>query len=188
MHGSIWILIYLGLSKMGMVRVFGVTTGFLDGVVWKISSELLSLLMNLIFQCLSMPRRKGGVGILFATSFLLKFVLRLHPLNLLLRALKTFLIVVALQMIVFLFGMRICICLLQTRMKTESNPVFKMDLSWAGSQRIHNFMWKLAHGRLLTNTEQVIRGMTSDSLCSRCSDHLESIMHVLCDCGEVRAF
>lgn len=59
--------------------------------------------------------------------------------------------------------------------------LFKLIWRWRGPQRVRTFLWKLAHGKLLTNEERSHRGMTNDSLYARCSSDEESIMHLLRD-------
>ncbi|XP_027348307.1 uncharacterized protein LOC113859826 [Abrus precatorius] len=48
--------------------------------------------------------------------------------------------------------------------------------------RFSVFLWKVAHGRLLTNAERFNRNMTSSSLCPRCNEAPETVIHVLRDC------
>lgn len=67
-------------------------------------------------------------------------------------------------------------------------PLFKRIWKWRGPNRIRAFLWKLVHGRLFTNEERVNRGMASDPLCPRCKSCLESIMHIVRDCDEVKEF
>lgn len=52
--------------------------------------------------------------------------------------------------------------------------------------RIKAFLWKLAHGKLLTNIERNRRGMTAYVICSRCNSNPETIMHILRDCEEAQ--
>lgn len=62
---------------------------------------------------------------------------------------------------------------------------FSQVWDWQGPQRNKTFLWKVAHGRVLTNAERKSRGMTNDELCPRCLHSPETIMHVLRDCEEV---
>ncbi|KAJ1412575.1 Reverse transcriptase zinc-binding domain [Sesbania bispinosa] len=62
---------------------------------------------------------------------------------------------------------------------------FKQIWAWQGPPRISSFIWKLYHNRLLTNSERVRRGMTSDDSCPRCGQAPETIMHTLRDCEVV---
>lgn len=48
------------------------------------------------------------------------------------------------------------------------DPLFVKIWKWGGPQRIKSFLWKLAHGRLLTNDERQRRHMCSEATCSRC--------------------
>lgn len=49
-------------------------------------------------------------------------------------------------------------------------------------------IWKVAHGKLLTNEERKRRGMVADDICLRCHSAVESMMHILRDCEEVQKF
>lgn len=57
-----------------------------------------------------------------------------------------------------------------------------------GPNRNKAFMWKLCHGKLMTNVERKSRGMTADELCPRCHRCLETIMHMIRDCDDVKEF
>lgn len=48
-------------------------------------------------------------------------------------------------------------------------------------------IWKIAHGKLLTNEERNRRNMTSEVLCPRCNLFPETLMHTLWDCEEVQS-
>jgi hypothetical protein len=69
-----------------------------------------------------------------------------------------------------------------------TNPIFEKVWHWQGPNRIKAFLWKLSHGRLLTNEERRHRNMTNSDLCPRCHDYPESIMHCLRDCEDAREF
>lgn len=56
------------------------------------------------------------------------------------------------------------------------------------SPRIKTFLWKLVHGRLMTNEERVKLHMGSNLNCPCCSNDLESIMHLLRDCELIMKF
>lgn len=68
------------------------------------------------------------------------------------------------------------------------NPIFDKAWNWPGPSRIKAHLWKLCHGRLMTNTERKVRCMTVEDLCPRCSTHLESNMHMIKDCEDLKAF
>lgn len=68
------------------------------------------------------------------------------------------------------------------------NPLFEKVWSWKGSNRYRAMLWKLAHGRLLTNEERFKRHMTNDNLCPRCQGGPETLLHMLRDCDEVQSF
>lgn len=61
-----------------------------------------------------------------------------------------------------------------------ANPLFDKVWKWKSPNRIRSFLWKLVHGKLLTNVERVKRGMSSDDLCPRCCSGPETIR----DCEE----
>lgn len=48
--------------------------------------------------------------------------------------------------------------------------------------RINTFLWKVAHHRLMTNSERHLRGIAASDLCPRCNLQSETIMHTLRDC------
>ena len=54
--------------------------------------------------------------------------------------------------------------MLSNAINTEDNvnPLFDKVWKWQGPARIRATLWKIAHGRLLTNEERVRRCMTSD--------------------------
>ncbi|KAJ1403375.1 Reverse transcriptase zinc-binding domain [Sesbania bispinosa] len=61
------------------------------------------------------------------------------------------------------------------------NQVWK----WKGTPRIQCFLWKCIHGKLPTKVERSNRGLLQDTLCCKCSDQEETIMHALRDCPAV---
>lgn len=79
-----------------------------------------------------------------------------------------------------IFSLRSAYLLLATNNQVDNynKSLFKMIWKWSGPNRIRTFLWKLAHGRLLTNEERTKRGMSFDALCPRCNEQQESIMHV----------
>ncbi|KAK2640627.1 hypothetical protein Ddye_028422 [Dipteronia dyeriana] len=48
--------------------------------------------------------------------------------------------------------------------------------------RIQHFLWILLHGRILTNLQGSIRGMTVDTACPRCHVGIESVDHLFQSC------
>lgn len=68
----------------------------------------------------------------------------------------------------------------------NNDPIFYSIWKWDGPNRYRAFLWKIAHGKLLTNAERSHRGMTIDSQCPRCQDGPKTIMHTLQDCDDVR--
>lgn len=64
----------------------------------------------------------------------------------------------------------------------DRDPFFVKVWAWQGPQRIRVFLWKLAHGRLLSNEERRKRGMCHNATCPRCLTSEETIMHVMRDC------
>lgn len=71
---------------------------------------------------------------------------------------------------------------------TIPNPIFQKVWKWKRPARIRATIWKIAHGKLLTNDERKWRNMTEDNLCPRCNSHPETMMHLLRDCEEVQSF
>lgn len=66
----------------------------------------------------------------------------------------------------------------------EEPPSFPFDVvwKWLGPPRIQALLWKVAHGRLLTNDERCRRGMTDSDICPRCNNQPETILHATRDC------
>lgn len=64
------------------------------------------------------------------------------------------------------------------------HPQFSFDRLWKlqTPPRVNLFLWRLAHDRLMTNSERTRRGMTDSDECPRCHQAPESIMHLLRDC------
>lgn len=48
-------------------------------------------------------------------------------------------------------------------------------------------LWKVAHGRLLTNEERMRRNMARENLCPRCNAYHETVMHTLRDYESISA-
>lgn len=57
-------------------------------------------------------------------------------------------------------------------------PSFPFDLvwKWKGLTRYQAFLWKVAHGKLLTNEERARRGISDSDICPLCHQQPESIM------------
>lgn len=68
------------------------------------------------------------------------------------------------------------------------NPIFKKVWKWSGPARMRAIIWKIAHGKLLTNEERMKRGMSDHNICPRCNSQPESLTHLLRDCDEVQEF
>lgn len=71
---------------------------------------------------------------------------------------------------------------------SNDDPLFKKVWDWKGPIRLRAFLWKLIHGKLLTNVERNRRGMTVDVTCPRSNPSFEAMMHLLRDYEEVIAF
>lgn len=63
-----------------------------------------------------------------------------------------------------------------------SADLFELIWNWTGPPRIKSFLWKLGHGRLMTNEERVKLRLGNDSECPRGCTHSENVMHLLRDC------
>ncbi|RYR51282.1 hypothetical protein Ahy_A06g026308 [Arachis hypogaea] len=55
-----------------------------------------------------------------------------------------------------------------------------------GPKQTHSFLWLAAHQAILTNAERKRCHLTQDSSCPRCTQHEESVEHVLRDCYVAR--
>ncbi|CAN1179882.1 Aldehyde oxidase 4 [Linum perenne] len=60
--------------------------------------------------------------------------------------------------------------------------VWKTIWRWKGPQRIRQFIWLVAHQRLLTNGERRRRHLTEIGACQVCPEEEETVLHVLRDC------
>jgi hypothetical protein len=88
------------------------------------------------------------------------------------------------------FSLKSAYSLIMDKTTTERNvsKLFQLVWEWRGPNRIRSFLWKVAHGRLMTNQERVKIGISNDDSCSRCQLGPETVMHVLRDCEEAREF
>lgn len=70
----------------------------------------------------------------------------------------------------------------------ESPPSFPFKLIWKLKcpPRVNNFIWRIAHGRLMTNEFRFERNFSDSDLCPRCLQQPESIMHILRHCESWR--
>lgn len=60
--------------------------------------------------------------------------------------------------------------------------------NWPGPIRTKAFLWKLCHGKLMTNVARRRKGLTTDDTCPRCHSCPETIIHMIRDCEEVKEF
>lgn len=67
-------------------------------------------------------------------------------------------------------------------------PLFKKVWKWEGPAIMESMLWKIVHGRLITNVERKERGMSYSDLYPRCHRYPETIIHLLRDCEEVNDF
>lgn len=86
------------------------------------------------------------------------------------------------------FSLKSVYMLLDPNPVSPSIPLFKKVWDWSGPFRMKSTLWKIAHGRLLTNSERLKRGMSADDLYPRCHLYPETLMHVLRDCEQVHEF
>lgn len=77
--------------------------------------------------------------------------------------------------------------LYEQKEREEANFPFNLIWKWQGPHRIRSLLWKVAHGRLLTNEERMRRNMARENLCRKCNDYPETVMHTLRDCEVVSA-
>lgn len=67
-------------------------------------------------------------------------------------------------------------------------PLGSHDLMWEKiwkvkvPERCKFLLWKIYHGRLLTNVARVHRGLSTDASCPICNGGMEDLQHVLRDC------
>lgn len=85
-----------------------------------------------------------------------------------------------------LFSLKSAYFLLSGGNASLPNPIFSKIWKWQGPARIRATLWKVAHGKLLTNEERKRRGMTNENYCPRCNSQPEDLMHLLRDCEEVQ--
>ncbi|CAN1796887.1 Putative ribonuclease H protein At1g65750 [Linum perenne] len=62
------------------------------------------------------------------------------------------------------------------------DPIWRLIWRWKGPQRIRQFLWLVAHNRLLTNSERHRRHLAEVGACQVCPGLEESVLHVLRDC------
>ncbi|CAN1126705.1 Putative ribonuclease H protein At1g65750 [Linum perenne] len=62
------------------------------------------------------------------------------------------------------------------------DSIWKLTWRWKGPQRIRQFLWLVAHNRLLTNSEPHRRHLAEIGSCQVCQGQEESVLHVLRDC------
>lgn len=53
-------------------------------------------------------------------------------------------------------------------------------------QKLKGFCWLLFNGRLLTNQQRCIRGLTTDDRCPRCNLNVEDLHHLLRECPKAK--
>ncbi|CAN0906730.1 Putative ribonuclease H protein At1g65750 [Linum grandiflorum] len=86
------------------------------------------------------------------------------------------------------FIIRSAYLLLKELQDQTSDLRWKGVWRWSGPNKIRHFLWLASQNRLLTNEERGRRHLTTQVLCSFCSSHTESCIHVLRDCTFARQF
>ncbi|CAN0863352.1 Putative ribonuclease H protein At1g65750 [Linum grandiflorum] len=86
------------------------------------------------------------------------------------------------------FTIRSAYLLLTDLQEEQPDPRWKRIWKWQGPNKIRHFLWLASHNRLLTNEERGRRHLTNQVLCSFCSDHTESCIHILRDCRFAKQF
>ncbi|CAN0847950.1 Putative ribonuclease H protein At1g65750 [Linum grandiflorum] len=86
------------------------------------------------------------------------------------------------------FTIRSAYLLLKDLKEEVPDSRWKHVWQWQGPNKIRHFLWLASHDRLLTNEECGRRHLTTQVLCSFCSSHVESCVHVLRDCTFARQF
>ncbi|CAN1809470.1 Putative ribonuclease H protein At1g65750 [Linum perenne] len=64
----------------------------------------------------------------------------------------------------------------------DEQHLWKRIWKWEGSQRVRNFLWIAASGKMLTNAERVRRHLSSNSDCGICPGEAETCEHILRSC------
>ncbi|CAN0916842.1 Putative ribonuclease H protein At1g65750 [Linum grandiflorum] len=80
------------------------------------------------------------------------------------------------------FTIRSAYLLLKDLQEETADLRWKRIWRWQGPNKIRHFLWLASHNRLLTNEERGRRHLTNQVICSFCSSHTESCIHVLRDC------
>ncbi|CAN1788863.1 Putative ribonuclease H protein At1g65750 [Linum perenne] len=80
------------------------------------------------------------------------------------------------------FSIRSAYLLITEEESAALDPIWRLIWRWKGPQRIRQFLWLVAHNRLLTNSERHRRHLAEFGSCQVCPGHEESVLHVLRDC------
>ncbi|CAN1123467.1 Putative ribonuclease H protein At1g65750 [Linum perenne] len=80
------------------------------------------------------------------------------------------------------FSIRSAYLLITEKESAALDPIWRLIWRWKGPQRIRQFLWLVAHNRLLTNSERHRRHLAEFGSCQVCPGHEESVLHVLRDC------
>ncbi|XP_073051225.1 uncharacterized protein [Primulina eburnea] len=68
-------------------------------------------------------------------------------------------------------------------MNTSWEAIWKLEVP----ARIQAFIWKVRHGKIMSNSERVKRGFTTNGHCIQCQNGLEDIDHIFRKCKETRS-
>ncbi|CAN1818738.1 Putative ribonuclease H protein At1g65750 [Linum perenne] len=80
------------------------------------------------------------------------------------------------------FRIRSAYSLVAEDVKEPREGFWKIIWRWKGPQRIRQFLWLVAHHRLLTNGVHRRRHLTEIGACQVCPEQEETVLHVLRDC------
>lgn len=82
-----------------------------------------------------------------------------------------------------LFSIKSTYSLLHDGELVHPNSDFPFGLIWKlrTPPSVNTFVWKVAHHRLMNNSERHSRGISGSGLCPRCHTYPESILHLLCN-------
>ncbi|CAN1830416.1 Putative ribonuclease H protein At1g65750 [Linum perenne] len=80
------------------------------------------------------------------------------------------------------FSVRSAYLMISDNVTAHSDRLWQYIWNWQGPSKIKHFLWLASHKRLLTNEERGRRHLTNQVLCHRCSNHIESISHVIFEC------
>ena len=80
------------------------------------------------------------------------------------------------------FSIKSALTLIREDIPEVRDQIWQFIWKLKAPQRIRFFLWLVAHGRLMTNTNRVSRGLADDLRCKGCLLKEEDTIHLLRDC------